>query len=345
MKLIRFGILGCANIVNRSVGFALLETSCCKLVAIASRDVHKAKEFAVRFHCEYEESYDALLRREDIDAVYIPLPDGLHKEWVIKAARAGKHIICEKSLAESYDAVKEMVLVCRSQGVHLFENFMVNYHPQHQRVFSLIQSGEIGKMVLFQGMFGCPGFDVGNIRYSKLLGGGALNDMGTYPLFMSRKLFAAEPDAVTCTLEFKGGSCEEGSCNEVGVSTDAGVDVSGSALLEFPNHKTALISFGFHQFYQNNYSMWGSEGLIRVNRAYSIPADMKPDVELQKQGGSQRIEVDAANHFVLLISAFCEAIGSDMKPDYSPLLLQARAMEALRRSAREGRTVRLSEIE
>ena len=335
MGKVRFGILGCANIANKYIAAAILQVSAGELVAIASRDINKSKEFTQRFHCEYEESYDSLLRRKDIGAVYIPLPVGLHQEWVIKAAKAGKHILCEKSLAESYDAVKEMVSVCDTAGVHLFENFMCDYHPQHERVISLIQNGEIGKTVLFQGMFGCPPLDAKNIRYSKSLGGGALNDMGTYPLFMSRKLFAAEPEAVTCRLDIK--KKERDSDNEV--------DLEGNALLEFSNGKTAFISFGFNNFYQNNYSIWGEKGLIRVNRAYSIPPDMKPDVELQKQGVSQRINVDAANHFVLLISAFCEVIGSDMKPDYSSLLLQARAMEALRVSAREGRKVRLSEIE
>lgn len=327
MKTIRLGILGCANIVEKFAS-ALKEVPSCTLVAIASRDPQKAKSWAEKFSCSHEPSYDALLRRNDIDAVYIPLPIGLHKEWAVKAAKAGKHVLCEKSLAESYAAVQEMVSVCQEERVHLFENFMCDYHPQHEKVLSLMKSGEVGKVFLFEGMFGCPPFNPTNIRYSKILGGGALNDLGTYPLFMSRKLFKAEPKAVTCRLHFI-----------------SGVDVRGSALVEFDQGREALISFGFNNFYQNKYSVWGETGIIHVKRAYSIPPTMRPEVELQKQGSIQNVEVAAANHFVFIIAAFCNAIGSGKKPDYAPLLSQARAMEALRLSAEGKRTVSLSEID
>ena len=328
MKTVRLGIIGCANIVEKYIISAVHEVKSCQLVAIASRDPEKAKDWAKRFGCGYENSYEDLLRREDIDAVYLPLPVGLHKEWGIKAANAGKHVLCEKSLAESFDSVKKMVFACQNKGLHLYENFMCNYHPQHEKVIYLINSNEIGKPFLFRGAFAFPPLHENNIRYSKELGGGSLNDAGAYPLFMARKIFANEPEAVTCRLQYQGQM----------------VDIQGNALLEFPHERSALISFGFNNFYQNNYSVWGETGLITVGRAYSLPPEMKPEVELQKQGFSQKVEVKAANHFVLLISAFCEAIGSDMKPDYSSLLLQARAMEALRVSAREGRKVRLSEI-
>src|SRR3989338_7038345 len=144
IKTVRLGILGCASIVEKQIVPALREVDSCMLVAIASREAAKAKEWAQRFGCEFEDSYESLLQRKDIDAVYIPLPVGMHKEWVIKAAMAGKHILCEKSLAENFNLVQEMVRVCQERGVHLFENFMCNYHPQHEKVISLIESGELG---------------------------------------------------------------------------------------------------------------------------------------------------------------------------------------------------------
>lgn len=332
MKKIRLGILGCATIVEKQIAVALKDVVSCQLVAIASRDVVKAKAWAEKYGCAYESSYDTLLQRSDIDAVYIPLPVGLHTEWVVKAARAGKHVLCEKSLAESYAAVKKMVSVCNEEGVHLFENFMCNHHPQHEKVQELIKNGELGRIFLFQGAFGFPPMDHKNIRYNKELGGGSLNDAGAYPLFMSRKLLRDEPQRITCQLQYE----SKGKKYEV--------DIQGNALLEFPSGKTAFISFGFDNFYQNNYSLWGERGKLLVKRAYTIPADMKPEVELQQQGLTQNVEINSANHFVLIFTAFCDAILSEQKPDYALLLSQARAMEALRLSAQEKRSVGLSEI-
>ncbi len=335
-RTVRLGIVGCANIVEKQIAAALKEVTSCQLIAIASRDPQKAKAWGERLGCGYESSYENLLRRKDIDAVYIPLPVSLHKEWVLKAAVVGKHILCEKSLAESYESVKEMVQACQQNNVHLFENFMCHYHPQHKKVQELIAKGELGQVVLFQGAFGFPPLDEKNIRYSKELGGGALNDAGTYPLFMSRKLFGDEPEKVTCRLSYQNKDQNKEKKHDI--------DIQGNAFLEFPLGKTAFISFGFNNFYQNNYSLWGETGLLHVTRAYSIPPSMKPEVELQKQGGSQHLDLPAANHFVLIFSAFCDAILQNREPDYQPLLAQARAMEALRLSAKEERTVRLGEI-
>ncbi len=332
-RTVRLGILGCANIVEKQIAMTLKEVPSCQLMAIASRDPQKAKIWGEKLGCRDEPSYEHLLRCKDIDAVYLPLPVGLHQEWVIKAAKAGKHILCEKSLAESYAAVKEMVQACRHNQVHLFENFMCHYHPQHEKVQELLENGELGRVFLFHGAFGFPPLDEKNIRYRQELGGGSLNDAGAYPLFMARKLFRSEPEKVTCRLQ------------QQSMKKKYEVDIRGHALLEFPLEKTAFISFGFENFYQNNYLLWGETGLLQVKRAYSIPATMKPEVELQKPGQSQNIEVPPANHFALIFSAFADAIHHHREPNYGPLLAQARAMEALRWSAQKERTVRLSEIE
>jgi len=324
---IRIGILGCANIVQKHIIAALKEVPACRLAAIASRDQAKGEQWARKFGCR-QESYENLLRSPNIDAVYLPLPVGLHKEWVIKAALAGKHILCEKSLADNFLSVQEMVRICQEKQLHLYENFMCDYHPQHQEVISLIENKKIGKEVLFSGSFGFPPLEAVNIRYQKNLGGGALNDVGTYLLFMSRKIFNCEPETVTAQLEFQE--------NEV--------DIRGHAFLEFPGARAAFISFGFDNFYQNNYTIWGEQGLIKVQRAYSIPPDMKPEVEVHMGNSSTRLDLAAANHFVLIFSNFCEAIRQNRPPRYAHLLAQARAMEALRISARENRKVRLSEI-
>lgn len=327
---VRFGILGCANIAKKYAIDALKRIENVKLVAIASRDWNKAKKWAEEYGCEYE-TYDSLLLREDINAVYIPLPVSLHEEWVIKTAKAKKHILCEKSLGGSYQEVKNMINVCKENNVLLFENFTSDYHPQHEKVISLINSGIIGEERVFSSKFCFPPFKKDNIRYKSELGGGSLNDVGAYIVFMSRKIFSEEPEAVTCKF-FYG---------------DYNVDIEGSFILEFSKGRRTLGFFGFNNMYQNKYSILGTEGMIAVNRAYSIPESMKPDVILYKQDFEKRIDVESANQFVNTFRDFVsKLLESNIKEaDYEKLLRHAKVMEALRISARENRKVFLNEFD
>jgi len=345
-KKVRIGILGCANVAQKYSIKAFQAIDNAEVVCIASRDYAKAKECAARFGISADKSYDTLLEREDVDAVYIPLPIGLHEEWVLKAANANKSIMCEKSLSDNFDSVKKVVDFCKSKGVVLYENFMCDLHPQHKKILSLISEGLIGKPFLFKSYFGFPPLDKNNFRYSKELGGGSLNDTGAYTVFMARKIFGAEPLATTCTL-----------FNDAITQVDTGVDISGASILEFPDARIGLVAFSFNAVYQNNYSVWGSKGLIRVSRAYSIPPDMKPSVELLSNDGSKesttRIDVRAANHFELIFEDFCNTVltreeekGKEkIEKIYSKILLQAKVLEAMRISSKEKRRVELKEVE
>ena len=197
---LKIGILGCADVAKRHAIKAFQSLDNAEVVSIASRDYSKAKKWASDFGIAAEVSYDALLANKEVDAIYIPLPIGLHKKWVLKAAKAGKHIICEKSLAESFKSVKEIVNKCRSKGIVLYENFMCDFHPQHEKVLYLIKSGEIGRPFIFNSFYGFPPFKKDNIRYSKKLGGSSLYDAGCYIVFMARKIFGKEPISVVCNL-------------------------------------------------------------------------------------------------------------------------------------------------
>ena len=338
-KKVRIGILGCADVAKRHAINAFQSLDNAEVASIASRDYSKAKEWASLFGIAAELSYDALLANKNIDAVYIPLPIGLHKKWVLKAAQAGKHIICEKSLAESFESVKEIVDKCRSKDLVLYENFMCDFHPQHKKVVSLIKKGEIGKPFVFRSFYGFPPFDKNNIRYNKKLGASVLYDAGCYILFMARKIFGKEPLSVACNL-----FCDK----------KTGVDIRGSMMLEFPDGQTALGAFSYDSVYQNNYSLWGSEGLINVKRAYSIGSDMRPYLELVKNDGSREltktISAPAADQFELIFRDFCDTIlhkrdnAKKRKRTYSQVIAQARVLEALRLASKENRKVRLKEI-
>jgi len=334
MKKLRVGILGCANIVEKYAIGALQALPEVLLVAIASRNKNKADEWARRYDLDAE-SYESLIARADIDVIYSPLPIGLQEEWVLKAAKQKKHVICEKSLTSSLESAQRMVGTCKRQGVALYENFVPEFHPQHAQVLSMIHEGAIGSTKVFSGRYGFPPFPEGDIRYSAELKGGSLNDAGCYTVFMARKILGEEPHAVTCSL----------------FNNKSEVDTEGSALVEFST-ATALVSFGFNNLYQNSYSVWGSKGLIHVPRAFAIPPTMSPRIELVTNDGVQEntetIIVQETNQFWESFNYFCRAVSLNDHQTfdvmYTNILNQAKLMEAMRVSAQGGVRVKLSDI-
>ena len=335
---VRIGILGCANIAEKYSINAFKVIDNAELVCIASRDPKKAEECAKRHNIAAEKSYDAVLQRDDIDAVYIPLPVGLHEEWSVKAAQSGKHVICEKPLTTNLQSAKKIMNACKSSGVVLYENFMCGFHPQHAKVLSLIKEGKIGDTFIFQGLDGFPPPNKNNFRYNEELGGGSLLDAGVYTVFMARKIFESEPVAVTANLQ---------------ADNETNVDTEGSAYLEFPNKKFAFCAFGFNKVYQNNYTVWGSKGLVKVMRAYAISPTTEPMIELLQNDGTKdvvtQVKADSANHFELTFKDFCNTILRKDKQKtftmYENILAQAKVMEAVRISAKENRKVNLKELD
>ena len=329
MKKVRVGILGCANIAGKYAIAAFKSLPNVELVAIASRKEDTAREWAAR-HALEAETYDSLVARDDIDVIYSPLPVGLQEEWALRVAATGKHMLCEKSITYSLDSAKRMVDTFKKNGLALYENFAPEFQPQHEKVLSLIKEGAIGTPHVWNGQYGFPPFPKGDIRYSSELKGGALNDCGCYTVFMARKILQAEPVAVTCTLNNDGHD----------------VDVAGSALLEFEKG-TALMSFGFNHLYQNTYSVWGSKGMVRTDRAFAVPPTFTPTVELITNDGTKdsrmSVEVPAADRFALSFNYFCSAVAKQDKKQfdemYDRIMRQAAVMEAMRVSAREGRRV------
>jgi len=331
MNKVRVGILGCAEIANRYSIPAFKALSNVEVVAVASRTPEKAATYATTHNLEAED-YESLLERSDIDVIYIPLPVGLQEEWALKAAAKGKHIICEKSITGSLESAKKMVAACKEAGVALYENFVPEFHPQHAKILSLIAEGSIGERLVWSGFDGYPARTADDIRYRIDLGGGAVNYAGCYTVFIARKIMQGEPLAVTCRL----------------VNNDDGIDVAGSALLEFANGE-ALMSFGFDRLYQNTYSVWGEKGLVRTDRAFALPPTHVPNIELVTNDGKQEsretIAVPAANQFELSFEFFCTAIANNdvttINDMYERILKQAMVLEAMRISAREGKRVEL----
>lgn len=330
-RKLRIGILGCANIAAKYAIAAFTSLPNAELVAIASRSADTAREWAERYGLEAE-NYESLLKREDIDIIYSPLPIGLQEEWTLKAAAAGKHVICEKSITYSLESARRMIEACKRNSVALYENFAPEFHPQHEKVRSLLVEGAIGTPHVWTGYYGFPPFEKGNIRLNADLKGGSLNDAGCYTVFIARKLFATEPIAVTCAL-FNDG---------------AEVDMRGTALVEFPT-ATALMAFGFDDMYRNTYSIWGSKGIVQTDRAFAIPPAFSPTIELVTNDGAQdtreAISIPATDQFALSFNYFCDAVAKGdanaFEDMYRRIEAQARVLDAMRTSAREGRRVEI----
>src|SRR5688572_4269027 len=201
MSVLRMGILSTANIATVKVIPGMRRAERVDVVAIASRDAARSRAVADRLGIPTAHgSYEGLLADPDVDAVYIPLPNHLHAEWTIAAARAGKHVLCEKPLAMTAADAERMVEACRAAGVLFMEAFMYRLHPSWLAARELVASGRIGRLVAVQTWFSFFNDDPANIRNVQAFGGGALFDIGCYAVNLSRMLFDAEPDRVAAAV-------------------------------------------------------------------------------------------------------------------------------------------------
>ena len=195
-QVLRWGLLSTANITQPVIQ-ALRASTRNTLVAIASRDEQKANAYAAEWKIEQAfGSYEAMLASPDVDAVYISLPNSLHAEWTIKALNAGKHVLCEKPLANTVEDIDAMFAAAQANHKILAEAFMYRHHPQTLAVKDLVTSGAIGQVKLIRGAFSFPIGDEADIRLNPNLGGGSIWDVGCYPISYARYIMGAEPTEV-----------------------------------------------------------------------------------------------------------------------------------------------------
>ena len=332
MEPVKFGIIGCSRIAKRSVIPAIIKSEFAELEIIGSRSTDKAKEFASEFSCKKFGAYEDVISDDSVDAVYISTPISTHEEWSNKATAAGKHVYVEKSSAACLSQARKMVESAKENNVRLMEGFMFRFHPQHQKVKELIKDGKIGEVKSFNGIFGFPAFPEGDIRYNNQIGGveagggGFLLDSGCYPICASRMIFDEEPWAGFGRLFMNG-------------ETKESVDISGSAILFYENGKTATISYINGSYYQAKYEVWGTDGVISLDRAYSVPSDFTTKVTLQYNAENnwegrrtEIFEIQPKDHFLEMLDTFCmEILGTKKAPfDFEQELLnQAKTIEAV----------------
>ncbi len=201
-KPIRWGVLGVAKIATEKVIPAMQRCERGEIAAIASRDADKANAAARKLHIpKAYGSYEDLLEDPEIDAIYNPLPNHLHVPWSIKAAEAGKHVLCEKPIALSSAECRELIAARDRTGVKIGEAFMVATNPQWLRVREIVRSGRLGKLRSIAGFYSYRNVDPANVRNILEIGGGGVMDIGCYPIMISRWLFGEEPEEVKAVVE------------------------------------------------------------------------------------------------------------------------------------------------
>lgn len=301
--MLNWGILSTARIGTKSVIPAIQLSSNGSVIAICSRNLDAARQVAAQFGIPRAYSnYQALLDDPDVQAIYNPLPNNLHRDWTIRAAEKGKHILCEKPLALNAAECDEMIDACRQHGVLLMEAFMYRFHPQMARVKALIAGGAIGQITLIRAAFTFLLSDIQNIRLQKELGGGSLMDVGCYAVNVARFVTGAEPVEVQAMANF-------GSASQV--------DETFAGLLRFPGGEIALINSSFRSVFCQSVEIVGSAGKIEIGRPFNPRTEPAP-LLVTRGDETETILVPGANHYQIMVEHFADCIQSGQPLRYPP---------------------------
>lgn len=323
MKKVRWGVLGAAKIALQKVIPAMQVSRYCEVVAIGSRSLKKAQSASARLGIPLSfGSYEELLARDDIDAVYIPLPNHLHVPWSIQSLRAGKHVLCEKPIALSAAEAKELLIESQQHPqLKIMEAFMYRFHPQWQRAKQLVENGEIGELRTIHSFFSYYNVDATNIRNQAEIGGGGLMDIGCYSISLSRFLFAAEPQRLCGIMEF---------------DPQFQVDRLTSAILEF-SQGIASFSCATQLIPYQRVNIFGTKGRIEIEIPFNAPPDRPCKIWLQIGNELKEILLPIANQYTIQGDLFSLAIlNSTVVP--TPLedaVANMQVLDALRQSAQE----------
>jgi xylose dehydrogenase (NAD/NADP) len=280
-RRIKWGILGYARIARVNIISAILRSSNAEFYGIASRDMAKLKECSDTYPVSIMyANYDALLDDPDIEAVYIPLPNVLHKEWTIKAARKGKHVLCEKPIALNATECDEMIRICKEQKVKFMEAFMYRYTHRTRKVKEVLASGKLGE-----------------IKLIPELGGGSLYDVGCYPVNFIGMITNDDPESIVA-------ECVK----------ESGIDMILSAVLKYRSGIIATLHCGFNASQRIFSEIVGTKGALEVPDAF---LDDPGYITLITDAGSEKIKVEESDRYRYEIEDFSQAIIDDRKPMFS----------------------------
>lgn len=317
---VRWGVLGVAKIAVNKVIPAMQRGAHCEIAAIGSRDAGRAREAAARLGVpKAYGSYEELLADPDIDAVYNPLPNHLHLPLSARAAEAGKHVLCEKPITLTAAECCELIEARDRAGVLIGEAFMVATHPQWLRAREILRSGEIGAPRSILTAFSYFNRDPANIRNVPAYGGGALMDIGCYPIFTSRFLLGEEPSSVQALIQ---------------MDPDFGVDILTSGLMRFPS-ADSIFTCGTQQAYYQRTQIFGERGMVEIEIPFNPPPDRACRLFVEAGGERRTEEIPACDQYTIQGDEFSRAIleGGQPPVPLETALGNMTVIEALFRSA------------
>jgi dTDP-3,4-didehydro-2,6-dideoxy-alpha-D-glucose 3-reductase len=322
MQLVKIGVLGNANIAVRSVIPAIKKLpQKFQLIGVATREM-KLQESDSNF--QFIQGYENILNKKLIDAVYIPLPNSLHYQYIKSALKKGIHVLVEKSLACNYEEVIELNDMARNEGLVLLENFQFRKHKQLKFILDTIDDGIIGELRFMRSTFCFPPFaDKQNIRYKKELGGGALLDAGAYPVKLSQIIL--------------GNQLKIEAANII-MDPKIGVDILGSAQIKHNlNPVVSQISWGFDNYYQCNLELIGTNGKLYANRIFTAGGHVTPIIKIETPNEIKEIKIPAEDHFKNMLEFFYSLINSDTErnQEYLDNINQARLLNDLKKNSHE----------
>lgn len=338
MQTIRFGILGAAAIARETLIPAMQEARGVACAGLASQRPGVAARVAAELGIPLAfDSYQAMLESPEIDAVYIPLANGQHREWTERAAAHGKHILCEKPIAVTGEEAASMFATAERHGVRLMEAFAYHFHPQYQRLWELVAEERFGEPVQVRARISFPllSFQKSGQRRDLRLdpqagGAGVLLDHGCYAIHAARRIFKTDPVAVLAHQ----------------VLNEDGVDIATSAILEFPGGKTAVFDTHFDSWIALDMEVLGRSASVRLPRGFGRPAPgTQLPVEIWRRGQKPETEtipfVEPAVH---MVEHFADLVRDPALPAFTPAaesLAVMRVIDACFESARTGRRVSL----
>jgi xylose dehydrogenase (NAD/NADP) len=326
MKRLRWGLLSTARI-NQALLPPLRSSARNELTAVASRDLDRAKAYADEQKIPHAfGSYEAMLADPDVDIIYNPLPNSLHTEWTIKAAQAGKHVLCEKPLAITVEDVDAITAAAKKASVVVMEAFMYRHHPQTLRVKELVESGTIGNLQLIRGSFTFNISNESDVRLNSSLGGGSIWDIGCYPISYARLIAGAEPvEVFGWQITGKG----------------SGVDESFTGQMRFSNGVYAQFDCGFRTPQRTHIELVGNKGSITIKKPF-IPR-LNEEIIITNGDEKRVLTIPGEDLYLGEVENMADAIldGKATRMSLADSRNNVATIKALLRSAQEGKPITL----
>jgi glucose-fructose oxidoreductase len=305
-----------------------------RLVAVVTGDRAQAQALAqdARATAYHYDEFRQCLTREDVQAVYVAVPNSLHSDYTVDAARAGMHVLCERPMAVTADECRRMIRTCQTNRVKFMVSYRLQFHPAFSKAMDLVRAGHLGALKTFSSDVTMRIPSAEDPRLQRRLGGGSVYDLGVLPIAASRMLFGSEPAQVMAmsarTTRRYGGDVDEGTV----------------ALIRFPDDRLAHLHSSFGEEPTSTFSLFGEEGWLTVSPAYRH--DVDSTLIVSRHGRLEHTTYPPSDQYAAEIGYFSECILADRQPDSGGIegLMDTRTIEAIYRSGRDGRPVTLPRL-